>query len=72
MEMNLLFQRKGIGESRRFLLSDAIAFGLIVGVFVAEIYCRLSWLISMVSKHMALVGDALSHVALPGLALEYL
>jgi len=26
----------------------------------------------MVSKHMALVGDALSHVALPGLALGIL
>ena len=70
MEMNLLFQRRGIIKSRRFLLSDAIAFGLIVGVFVGSTAGYLGSI--MVSKHMALVGDALSHVALPGLALGIL
>ena len=70
MEMNLLFQRRGIIKSRRFLLSDAITFGLIVGVFVGSTAGYLGSI--MVSKHMALVGDALSHVALPGLALGIL
>jgi ABC-type Mn2+/Zn2+ transport system permease subunit len=66
MEMSLLCQRRGIIKSRRFLLPDAITFGLIVGVFVGSTAGYLGSI--MVSKHMALVGDALSHVALPGLA----
>jgi ABC-type Mn2+/Zn2+ transport system permease subunit len=51
-------------------LPDAITFGLIVGVFVGSTAGYLGSI--MVSKHMALVGDALSHVALPGLALGIL
>ena len=70
MEMSLLCQRRGIIKSRRFLLPDAITFGLIVGVFVGSTAGYLGSI--MVSKHMALVGDALSHVALPGLALGIL
>src|SRR6478736_7360122 len=70
MEMSLLCQRRGIIKSRRFLLPDAITFGLIVGVFVGSTAGFLGSI--MVSKHMALVGDALSHVALPGLALGIL
>ena len=70
MEMSLLFQRRDITKSRRFLLPDAITFGLIVGVFVGSTAGYLGSI--MVSKHMALVGDALSHVALPGLALGIL
>src|SRR6476620_1348696 len=70
MEMSLPCQRRGIIKSRRFLLPDAITFGLIVGVFVGSTAGYLGSI--MVSKHMALVGDALSHVALPGLALGIL
>src|SRR6476619_259176 len=70
MEMSLLCQRRGIIKSRRSLLPDAITFGLIVGVFVGSTAGFLGSI--MVSKHMALVGDALSHVALPGLALGIL
>lgn len=51
-------------------MSDSVAFGLIVGVFVGSTAGYLGSI--MVSKHMALVGDALSHVALPGLALGIL
>lgn len=50
--------------------SDTIFFGLIVGAFVGSAAGYLGSI--MVSKHMALVGDALSHVALPGLALGIL
>jgi ABC-type Mn2+/Zn2+ transport system permease subunit len=70
MGMSLLCQRRGIIKSRRFLVPDAITFGLIVGVFVGSTAGYLGSI--MVSKHMALVGDALSHVALPGLALGIL
>ncbi|HEX2471346.1 MAG TPA: metal ABC transporter permease [Nitrososphaera sp.] len=51
-------------------MPDTITFGLIVGVFVGSTAGYLGSI--MVSKHMALVGDALSHVALPGLALGIL
>ena len=49
---------------------EEILYALIVGAFVG---CAAGYLGSiMISKHMALVGDALSHVALPGLALGIL
>lgn len=51
-------------------MPDTITFGLIIGVFVGSTAGYLGSI--MVSKHMALVGDALSHVALPGLALGIL
>jgi ABC-type Mn2+/Zn2+ transport system permease subunit len=51
-------------------LSDTITLGLIVGAFVGSTAGYLGSI--MLSKHMALVGDALSHVALPGLALGIL
>jgi ABC-type Mn2+/Zn2+ transport system permease subunit len=51
-------------------LTDNLVFGLIVGVFVGSTAGYLGSI--MVSRHMALVGDALSHVALPGLALGIL
>jgi len=70
MEMSSLWQRRSIIRSRRFSLPDTITFGLIVGVFVGSTAVYLGSI--MVSKHMALVGDALSHVALPGLALGIL
>ena len=70
MEMSSLCQRKSIIRSRQFPLTDTITFGLIVGVFVGSTAGYLGSI--MVSKHMALVGDALSHVALPGLALGIL
>ena len=70
MEMSSLWQRRSIIRSRRFSLPDTITFGLIVGVFVGSTAGYLGSI--MVSKHMALVGDALSHVALPGLALGIL
>lgn len=47
-----------------------IVYAIIVGVFVGPAAGYLGSI--MVSKHMALVGDALSHVALPGLALGLL
>ena len=47
-----------------------LTLGLIVGVFVGSTAGYLGSI--MVSKRMALVGDALSHVALPGLALGIL
>src|SRR5215831_13111179 len=60
-----VFQRRSSIRSSQYSLSDTITLtlGLVVGAFVGSI---------MVSKHMALVGDALSHVALPGLALGIL
>src|SRR3989337_1604005 len=70
MEMSSLCRRKSIVRSKRFPLTDTITFGLIVGVFVGATAGYLGSI--MVSKHMALVGDALSHVALPGLALGIL
>ena len=47
-----------------------LLYGLILGVFVGSAAGYLGSI--MISKHMALVGDALSHVALPGLALGIL
>ena len=70
MEVSSLCQRRSIIKSRQFSLSDTIALGLIVGVFVGSNAGYLGSI--MVSRHMALVGDALSHVALPGLALGIL
>ena len=52
------------------LLLGELLFGLVVGVFVGFSAGYLGSI--MISKHMALVGDALSHVALPGLALGIL
>jgi ABC-type Mn2+/Zn2+ transport system permease subunit len=51
-------------------LPDTIILGLIAGAFVGSTAGYLGSI--MLSKHMALVGDALSHVALPGLALGIL
>ena len=51
-------------------LSSTILFGLVIGAFVGSAAGYLGSI--MVSRHMALVGDALSHVALPGLALGIL
>jgi len=51
-------------------LPEAIILGLTVGAFVGSAAGYIGSI--MVSKHMALVGDALSHVALPGLALGLL
>lgn len=48
-------------------MAEALAFSLIVGVFVGFSAGYLGSI--MVLEKMALVGDALSHVALPGLAL---
>ncbi|MCL4518677.1 MAG: metal ABC transporter permease [Thaumarchaeota archaeon] len=47
-----------------------LLYGLVVGIFVGAAAGYLGSI--MISKHMALVGDALSHVALPGLALGIL
>jgi ABC-type Mn2+/Zn2+ transport system permease subunit len=70
MGVNFLFQRRIIIRSSPYPLSDINTLGLIVGVFVGSTAGYLGSI--MVSKHMALVGDALSHVALPGLALGLL
>ena len=72
MGVSLLFQRRSSIRSRQYSLSDAITLtlGLVVGAFVGSTAGYLGSI--MVSKHMALVGDALSHVALPGLALGIL
>ena len=70
METSSLCRKRSIIRSRRFSLPDTITFGLIIGVFVGTTAGYLGSI--MVSKHMALVGDALSHVALPGLALGIL
>jgi ABC-type Mn2+/Zn2+ transport system permease subunit len=51
-------------------LPSTILLGLTVGAFVGSAAGYLGSI--MVSRHMALVGDALSHVALPGLALGLL
>ena len=51
-------------------MPNTILFGLLVGAFVGSAAGYLGSI--MVSRHMALVGDALSHVALPGLALGIL
>lgn len=48
-------------------MTEAPIYGLIVGAFVGFGAGYLGSI--MISKRMALVGDALSHVALPGLAL---
>jgi len=51
-------------------MSEAVAYGLIVGATVGLAAGYLGSI--MVLEKMALVGDALSHVALPGLALGVL
>jgi len=51
-------------------MAETLAFSLIVGVFVGFSAGYLGSI--MVLEKMALVGDALSHVALPGLALGLL
>lgn len=51
-------------------MPGTILLGLVVGAFVGSAAGYLGSI--MVSRHMALVGDALSHVALPGLALGIL
>ena len=51
-------------------MSEELIYGLVVGLFVGSAAGYLGSI--MISKHMALVGDALSHVALPGLALGIL
>jgi len=52
------------------VMTDALPLSLTIGVFVGLSAGYLGSL--MVLKRMALVGDALSHVALPGLALGIL
>lgn len=51
-------------------MADQIVYGILVGAFVGGAAGYLGSV--MISKRMALVGDALSHVALPGLALGFL
>ena len=51
-------------------MAATIILGLLVGGFVGSVAGYLGSI--MVSRHMALVGDALSHVALPGLAIGIL
>ncbi len=51
-------------------MSEALIFSLIVGATVGVAAGYLGSI--MVLEKMALVGDALSHVALPGLAIGYL
>lgn len=51
-------------------MSGELLNGLVVGAFVGSAAGYLGSI--MISKRMALVGDALSHVALPGLALGLL
>jgi ABC-type Mn2+/Zn2+ transport system permease subunit len=67
MGMSFLCQKRGIIKSKKCYLPDTITLGLIVGIFVGSTAGYLGSI--MISRHMALVGDALSHVALPGLAL---
>ncbi len=50
-------------------MTGNIAYGLLVGAFVGFAAGYLGSI--MISRRMALVGDALSHVALPGLALGF-
>jgi ABC-type Mn2+/Zn2+ transport system permease subunit len=52
------------------LVEGSILYSLVVGAFVGSAAGYLGSI--MISKHMALVGDALSHVALPGLAIGIL
>lgn len=51
-------------------MSEPIAYSLVAGVFVGAAAGYVGSL--MILKRMALVGDVLSHVALPGIALGYL
>src|SRR3989475_12514314 len=51
-------------------MTEAAAYSLVAGIFVGFAAGYVGSL--MVLKRMALVGDALSHVALPGLALGLL
>jgi ABC-type Mn2+/Zn2+ transport system permease subunit len=51
-------------------MTEALMFSLVAGVFVGFAAGYIGSL--MVLKRMALVGDALSHVALPGIALGIL
>ncbi len=51
-------------------MTDALVYGLIAGVAIGFAAGYIGSL--MVLKRMALVGDAMSHVALPGLALGIL
>ncbi|WXG43739.1 MAG: metal ABC transporter permease [Promethearchaeati archaeon SRVP18_Atabeyarchaeia-1] len=48
-------------------MAEALAYSLVIGIFVGLAAGYLGSL--MVLKKMALVGDAMSHVALPGLGL---
>ena len=48
-------------------MNEVLAYSLVIGIFVGLAAGYLGSL--MVLKKMALVGDAMSHVALPGLAL---
>ncbi len=59
-----------VAASERTRLPDSVLFGLVAGAFIGSAAGYIGSI--MVSKHMALVGDALSHVALPGLALGLL
>lgn len=52
------------------MLLDVLIYSLIIGIFVGLSAGYLGSL--MVLEKMALVGDALSHVALPGVALGFL
>jgi ABC-type Mn2+/Zn2+ transport system permease subunit len=51
-------------------MTEVLTYSLIIGIFVGVAAGYLGSL--MVLKKMALVGDAMSHVALPGLALGIL
>lgn len=51
-------------------MADSLIYSLMAGIFVGSAAGYIGSL--MVLKKMALVGDALSHVALPGLALGLL
>src|SRR2546430_4403353 len=51
-------------------MTESAAYSLVAGIFVGFAAGYVGSL--MVLKRMALVGDALSHVALPGLALGIL
>jgi ABC-type Mn2+/Zn2+ transport system permease subunit len=57
-------------DEKVVLLTEALVYSLIVGVSVGLSAGYLGSI--MVLEKMALVGDALSHVALPGLALGFL
>ena len=51
-------------------MSDAFLYSLVAGAFVGLAAGYMGSL--MILKRMALVGDVLSHVALPGIALGIL